>query len=166
MWKLPNGKVQRVPKGIQVGDVKYPASIFRRWSKEELATLGIKPYREVRYDQKWYVSTGSVEEEIDGDIVKTHTTVEKYTLEQAAESQTLQIRDQYVAEMTRAVSLADFYDAVGDSDTKKVWSDYITALKNDAKSLKDSVNNAGTYDAIINLQFQWTEAPDGSIQSA
>jgi hypothetical protein len=166
MWKLPNGKVTRVPKGIQVGDVKYPASIFRRWSKEELATLGIKPYREVRYDQRWYKSVGSTEEEIDGMIVKTHTTVEKYTPEEATESQTLQIRDQYVAEMTRAVSLADFYDAVGDSDGKKLWTDYVDALKTDAKSLKDAVNNAGTYDAIINLQFQWTEAPDGSIQSA
>ena len=58
----------------------------------------------------------------------------------------------------------DFYDAVGDSDTKKLWSDYVTALKNDAKGLKDAVNAAGTYDAIVNFEFQWTEAPDALVE--
>jgi hypothetical protein len=163
MWKLPNGKVQRVPKGIEVEGVQYPASIFRRWSKEELATLGIKPFREERYDSKWFKSVSSVEEEVDGEIVKTHTTAKKYTNAEAKDTKLIEVRNAYIAQVRRSNEMVDFYDAVGDSDTKKVWSDYVTALKNDAKDLKTAVNNAGSYDAIINLKFQWTEAPDGSI---
>lgn len=164
MWKLPNGKVQRVPKGIRVGDVNYPASIFRRWSKEELNAIGIFPYREVKFDQTWFESTGSTEEEIDGEIVKTHTTTKKFTNAVAKERQTDKVRNEYISEWTRATSNADFYDAVGDSDGKKLWTDYLDALKTDAKTLKDAVDAAGTYDDIINLDFQWTEAPDaGSI---
>ena len=164
MWKLPNGKVTRVPKGIQIGDTNYPASIFRRWSKEELNAVGIYPFREVKFDQKWYKSTGSTDEVVNGEVVRTHTTTERYTDDEAKDKQTFKVRDAYVSEKRRAVELEDFYDAVGDSVTKKLWSDYITALKNDAKTLKDQVNAAGTYDQIINLEFTWTEAPDyGSI---
>jgi hypothetical protein len=151
MWKLPNGKVQRVPKGIQVEDTKYPASIF-------------KPYREERYDSKWYSSTGSTESEVDGEIVKTHTTKKRYTNEKAKDTQTSKVRDAYISEVRRANEMMDFYDAIGDNDTKKVWSDYVIALKNDAKTLKDEVDAAGSYGAIINFNFVWTEAPDhGSI---
>ena len=64
---------------------------------------------------------------------------------------------------SRAVSLEDFYDAVGDSDAKKLWSDYITALKNNAKGFKDTVRAMGSYDAIINSEFIWALAPDAPI---
>jgi hypothetical protein len=159
-WKLPDGKVINTPKAFTHDGLQYPAQIFRSWSKEELAAIGVKPYREVSYDQKWYKSTGFVEEEIDGEIVKTHTTTNKLTNSKAKEDQVSVVRGIYLSELPRAQILEDFYDAVGDSTTKKLWSDYITALKNDAKILKDEVDAAGTYDAIINLQFQWTPAPD------
>jgi len=160
MWKLPNGKVTRVPKGIQIEDVKYPASIFRRWSKEELNKLGIYPFREEKYDQIWLRTTGSSEVVVDGEVVRTHTTKKRYTNDEAKERQVDKVKASYIVEKSRATALEDFYDAVGDNSTKKLWSDYVTALKNDAKTLKDAVNNAGTYDAIIKLNFQWTEAPD------
>ena len=162
-WKLPNGKVTRVPKGVQIGDVKYPASIFRRWSKDELNAIGIYPFREEKVPQ-WYRSTGSTDDIVDGEVVRTHTTTEQYTNEVAKEMQVDKVKAIYISENRRALELEDFYDAVGDTVTKKLWSDYVTALKNNAKTLKDQVNAAGTYDQIINLEFTWTEAPDyGSI---
>ena len=162
-WKLPNGKVIRVPKGVLIEDVNYPASIFRRWSKDELNAIGIYPFREVRYDTKWLKSTGSSEDEIDGEIVKTHTTTNRYLNEYAKEIQTDVVKLKYICENRRALEQEDFYDTVGDNVTKKLWSDYITALKNDAKTLKDAVNAAGTYDQIINFEFEWTKAPDAIV---
>ena len=162
-WKLPNGKVTRVPKGVQIGDVKYPASIFRRWSKNELNAIGIYPFREERVPQ-WYRTTGSTDNVVDGEVVRTHTTTKQYTNDKAKEMQVDKVKAIYISENRRALELEDFYDAVGDTVTKKLWSDYVTALKNNAKTLKDQVNAAGTYDQIINLEFTWTEAPDyGSI---
>ena len=163
-WRLPDGKTISTPRGVVIGDVRYSADIFYRWSKQELAAIGIKPFREEQFDSKWYRSSGSSEATVDGEIVKTHTTVERYTNQEAQDNQLNVIRDRYIVEVRRANELADFYDASGDNVIKKVWSDYVIALKNDAKDLKDAVDAAGTYDAIINLNFQWTEAPDhGSI---
>jgi hypothetical protein len=79
MWKLPNGKTIATPKDIRIGETNYPRSIFRKWSKEELATLGIKPFRETRYHGAYYRSTGFADIETDGEIVRTHTLTNRYT---------------------------------------------------------------------------------------
>ena len=163
-WKLPNGKTIQTPKDIVVDDTQYPSEIFRRWSKEELNAVGIFHFREVGFNKGWFTSTGSSEEEVDGEIVRTHTTKNRYLKEEAKDIQIDVMKSRYIAEKRRALEQEDFYDAVGDSDTKKLWSDYITALKNDAKGLKDAVNAAGTYDAIVNFEFQWTEAPDALVE--
>lgn len=160
-WKLPDGKTISSPKGVLIGDTQYSADIFYRWSKEELAAIGIKPYREESFDSKWYKSIGFSETEIDGEIVKTHTIVPKMTVTDAQETQVTKIKNKYISEFRRSTELADFYDAVGDSDSKKLWDDYCTDLKNDAKSLKDIVDVIGSYDDIVNLDFEWTAAPDG-----
>jgi hypothetical protein len=159
-WKLPDGKVIQSPKALTHDGLQYPAQIFRSWSKEQLAAIGVKPYREVGFDRTWYKSTGSSESEVDGEIVRTHTTTKKYTNAKARERQVDVIRQSYITQKTMAEQNEDFYDAVGDSVTKKLWSDYITALKNDAKTLKDAVDAAGTYDAIKDLAFQWTSPPN------
>ena len=78
-WRLPDGKTIKTPKGVLIGDVNYPADIFYKWSKQELAAIGIKPFREEKYDKKWFRSSGHVDVDIDGEIVRQHTTVEKYS---------------------------------------------------------------------------------------
>ena len=162
-WKLPDGKTISTPKGVVIDDVQYSADIFYRWSKQELAAIGIKPFREERYDSKWYKSTGSEETEVNGEIVKSHTVTEKLTEEDAKVIQVDVVKAQYISGKRRATEQEDFYDAVGDNVTKKVWSDYIKALKNDANTLKDAVNAAGTYDEIKDFKFEWTSAPDAIV---
>jgi len=162
-WKLPDGKTINSPRDIIINDVQYPAQIFRQWSKAELNAIGIYPFREVRYDQKWYDSTGYSEVEIDGEIVRTHGTAEKLTNGEAKVLQIDTIKSIYISKKRRATELEDFYDAVGDNVTKNIWGTYITDLKNDAKDLKDAVNAAGTYDQIINFDFTWTTPPDATI---
>ena len=162
-WKLPDGKVISNPKDVVIGDTQYSSQIFRNWSKSELNAIGIHPFREIKYDQIWFRTTGSTDTVEDGEVVRTHSITEKYTEDSAKDKQTDKVRAQYISENRRARELEDFYDAVSDNVTKKLWSDYITALKNGAKDLKDLVNAAGSYDAIIHFEFSWTPAPDAGI---
>lgn len=168
-WRLPDGKTIQSPKAFTHDGVQHSAQIFLTWSTEELAAIGVQPFREEKYDTKWYKSLGYQDTAIDGEIVRTHTTIEKFDNAQAAEQKIDTIRKHYMSEMRRANEMADFYDAVGDSDTKKVWTDYASALKTDAKTIKDAVEAAGSYDEIIhfppkdqdgNPLFKWTQAPD------
>jgi hypothetical protein len=82
---------------------------------------------------------------------------------EAKDTQTTKVRNVYLNEAPRAQVMMDFYDAVGDSVTKKLWSDYLTALKTDAKTLKDLVQSTTGYENIKDLQFQWTTAPDAEV---
>jgi hypothetical protein len=129
-----------------------------------LNAIDVKPFREVAFDQKWYRSTGSTDVETDGEIVRTHTVVDKHDTTKAKSLQANIIRDSYIAERHRALGLADFYDAVGDNVNKQVWNDYVTELKNTAKTLKDAVDAAGNYDDIINFSFEWPTAPDSPVE--
>jgi hypothetical protein len=76
---LPSGKTIATPKDVKINGVNHSKQIFRKWSKEELATLGIKPFREERYHGAYYRSTGSSDATIDGEVVRTHTLENRYT---------------------------------------------------------------------------------------
>lgn len=68
------GSPLRGNKNIQIGDVRYPRTIYRLWSTAELYTIGLAPFVEVRFDQKNYVSTGKSEVFENGTVTMTHTT--------------------------------------------------------------------------------------------
>lgn len=71
------GSPLRGNKGIQIGDIKYPKTIYRLWSTAELNAIGLAPYVEVRFDQKSYVSTGKSDVYENGTVTTTHTTALK-----------------------------------------------------------------------------------------
>ena len=52
MWITNSGDIIKSPKQIEVGGITYPRQVFM--DKELLTTLGIKPYREVKVDDRYY----------------------------------------------------------------------------------------------------------------
>ncbi len=51
MWYF-NGQTIKTPKEMVIDDITYPRAIFR--NSDTLASLGIKPYREVTPDSRYY----------------------------------------------------------------------------------------------------------------
>ena len=81
MWtKVTGGQVERVinsPITITVDNVTHPKSIFTKWTKPELKTIGIYPYREDSVDQRYY-NTGNVSYAIGADeVVGSYTKTDK-----------------------------------------------------------------------------------------
>ena len=66
MWYSESTGVINSPRPITVGSVHYPASIFRKWSKEQLLGIGIYPARVVTPDSRFY-SNGVETSELQGD---------------------------------------------------------------------------------------------------
>lgn len=159
-WKLPNGKVTRVPRGVQVGDTKYSASIFRRWSKEELNAIGIYPYREIKYNSKWYRSSGKTEEIIDGEIVVTHETAPKMSKAQALTIRVDELKRIFKGLFKIAKEEIAYYQAVEDAVGEQEWVDFQTALKAKAKQIRNQINNGNlTYKQITEHQIQMPDMP-------
>tara|TARA_X000001036_G_scaffold406083_1_gene414532 strand:- start:14 stop:628 length:615 start_codon:yes stop_codon:yes gene_type:complete len=65
MWYY-NGQIIKTPKAMTIGDITHPAGIFT--DSSTLTSLGIKPYTEVRPDNRYY-NTGSYSVDTSGDEV-------------------------------------------------------------------------------------------------
>ena len=160
MWILQSGKIIAQPMPLLLNGVNHSKNIFLKWSIEELATLGISPFREEGFDNRRFRSTGATDTMQDGTMVRTHTLVDRYSVDDARPVMIDKLKSSYIALMNKAVSNESFYNAIGDSENKKVWSDYVIALKNDAKELRDMIDAVDTCGAILNLQFNFTPSPD------
>ena len=56
MWYF-NGQIIKTPKSMEISDVLYPRTIFK--DSATLTSLGIKAYREVTPDSRYYHGHGS-----------------------------------------------------------------------------------------------------------
>ena len=60
---VESGKITQMPKGnkgIQIGDVKYPAAIYTLWSEAERNAIGIYTVEidnTNKKDEEWYINT-------------------------------------------------------------------------------------------------------------
>jgi hypothetical protein len=76
---IENGQVGRVirsPASITINGITYPRNIFTKWSKAELADIGIRPYREVGVDSKYYWQ-GAASTEIGDEVVVTYAAIDR-----------------------------------------------------------------------------------------
>jgi hypothetical protein len=69
-------KIIRSPVSIEINGITYPRNIFTKWSKAELAAIGLYPYREVSVDTKYYWQ-GQVSYAIGDEVVATYTTTDR-----------------------------------------------------------------------------------------
>ena len=77
MWYSDSLGVIRIPKEITVNGVTHPRQIFRKWSKAELAELGITPARVETPDQRYH-NTGAVTLTlVDGETVISYAASDK-----------------------------------------------------------------------------------------
>jgi len=77
MWHSNTLGVIRTPKEITVNGVTHPRQIFRKWSKSELAELGITPARVVTPDQRYHNTGAETLTLVDGETVISYATTDK-----------------------------------------------------------------------------------------
>jgi len=62
MWIHNKKTVIRGPQDIVIDGVQHPAQIFLNWTKEELASLDIKPFQPATYSSGFRVISSELEE--------------------------------------------------------------------------------------------------------
>jgi hypothetical protein len=151
MWKLPNGKVISTPRAFTIDDVSYPSNIFHRWSKEELNSHGIYPYREISYDSEFYRSSGFTEIETDGEIVKTHTTTERYTTAQIKDVFRTGIKSNVRILWKNAVEELEYLQAFEPDNAEDIllWAEYKQDLKQSVVDIKVAFQALSSYSDAI-----------------
>ena len=77
MWHSNTLGVIRTPKEITVNGVTHPRQIFRKWSKAELAELGITPARVEIPDQRYHNTGAETLTLVDGETVLSYATTDR-----------------------------------------------------------------------------------------
>jgi len=79
MWYSETLGVIKTPRPISKDGIQHPRSIFRLWSKEALANIGIRPARVVTPDSRYFNTGAESYDLVDGEWVISYTSSEKDT---------------------------------------------------------------------------------------
>ena len=140
MWYY-NGEIIKTPKSMNFGDFQYTQDLFK--DADKLAELGIKPYREVRPDRRYW-NSGTLSVDTSGDeAIGTYVgnakdiNVLKEDMLRMIKSQLtskLQVTDWYYIRKLRTDTavpsdIQDYSDALySEYDTKKSEIDAMTKM--------------------------------------
>lgn len=154
MWQLSDGTIISSARDFVDGNgIKRDATILAKWKISELAKIGVKPFREVRYDSKHYISTGFTDAEVDGEIVRTHTTAPRYTVEELKEILIANVKEK----ANRLLAATDWYvvRASDPSDGTAVPQDVQdarAAIRSDADAEELAIDALTTYEDLVSYQ--------------
>ena len=146
MWYVDTIGLIRTPRGITKDGVQHPRNIFRLWSKEELAAIGIKPARFESVDHR-YVNSGELTWDTSGEeAVGTYATTDK-DADTLKESMTATVRS--LAASTLASS--DWYvirEAEGGTAAPAEWTTYRADVRTASNDKEAEIAALADMDAV------------------
>ena len=146
MWYVDTIGLIKTPRGITKDGVQHPRNIFRLWSKEELAAIGIKPARFESVDHR-YVNSGELTWDTSGaEAVGTYATTDK-DADTLKESMTATVRS--LAASTLASS--DWYvirEAEGGTAAPAEWTTYRADVRETSNDKEAEIAALADKDAV------------------
>ena len=147
MWYF-NGQTIKTPKEIVIDGITHPKQIFR--NSDTLASLGIKPYREVTPDSRYYHTGVYTVDESGAEVVGTYagTAIDVDTLK----TRMLSVINSQVASRQGAI---DWYWVRADKGHTAVpanISTYATTIYSEQTTKESEVAALSTLDAIIEYE--------------
>ena len=139
MWYF-NGQIIKTPKSMEISDVLYPRTIFK--DSTTLTSLGIKAYREVTPDSRYYWN-GAYSVDTSGDeVVGTYagTARDLATLR----SSMLEKANSHVASLHAAIDWYWSRAAKGGTAVPSNIATYATALYSEHETIKTAIAACNT----------------------
>ena len=150
MWHSDSLGVIRTPKEITVNGVQHPRQIFRRWSKAELAAIGITPASVVTPDGRYYNTGAETLTLVDGETVISYAETER-DVGQLKENIIKSIKSNVGSLLSRSdwrvIREADGGTAMTDS-----WKTYRNEVRAHGNSLESGVESFASLQAVKNFQ--------------
>ena len=150
MWHSDTLGVIRTPKEITVNGVTHPRQIFRKWSKAELAELGITPARVETPDQRYHNTGAETLTLVDGETVISYATTEK-DVEDLKKQLASKIK-QNVGSLLSSSDWRVIREADGGTAMTDSWKTYRNEVRAHGNSLESGVEAFASLQAIKNFQ--------------
>ena len=146
MWYVDTIGLIRTPRGITKDGVQHPRNIFRLWSKEELAAIGIKPARFESVDHR-YVNSGELTWDTSGEeAVGTYATTDK-DADTLKESMTATVRSLAASPLAQS----DWYvirEAEGGTAAPAEWTTYRADVRETSNDKEAEIAALADMDAV------------------
>jgi hypothetical protein len=159
MWAIVSNntvdRVIRTPVQITVGGVTYPRNIFTKWSKPDLAALGILPYMENKVDARYYW-TGNVSYSISDTAVVGNYTGSDRDLDGLKEGLLSRVKQQAASKLA-ATDWMVIREADGGKAVSQEVRDYRAGIRTTSDLLEGEINGIQTladFIAYDNKQFK------------
>jgi len=144
MWYY-DSKIISGPTTMVISDITYPKAIFRNSS--QLSSLGIKPYREVRPDSRYYwdgaYSVDATGDEVVGTYAGTARGVDVLNANMLSKT------NSYVAGLHAAIDWYWTRAAKGGTAVPDAIATYATALYSEHETIKTAIAACNTLAKII-----------------
>ena len=150
MWHSEQHGVIRTPKGITVNELQHPANIFRLWSKEKLAEIGITPARVEVPDSRYYNTGAETLTLVDGETVISYASTER-NVDDLKKGLISAIKQNVGSSLSssdwRVIREADGGTAMSDA-----WKTYRNEVRTHGNSLESGVEAFASMEAVKNFQ--------------
>ena len=150
MWHSDSLGVIRTPKEITVNGVQHPRQIFRRWSKAELAAIGITPARVVTPDGRYYNTGAETLTLVDGETVISYAETER-DVGQLKENIISNIKA-HVGSLLSSSDWRVIREADGGTAMSDAWKTYRNEVRTHGNSLESGVESFASLQAVKNFQ--------------
>ena len=150
MWHSDTLGVIRTPKEITVDGVTHPRQIFRKWSKDELAAIGITPARVEVPDHRYYNTGIETYNLVDGETVISYAATEK-----DVEALKKQLVKKIKANVGSLLSSSDWRvirEVDGGAAMTDAWKTYRNEVRAHGNSLESGVESFASLQAVKNFQ--------------
>ena len=188
---VESGSITSMPRGnkaIQIGDIKYPATIYTLWSEAERNAIGVYTIEEDKTnlkDEEWYINTNiSYAYDASSNKVKgtygtaTARPIADVLFTQADEDAGRGTKDELnyrgLKYLKKEIIDGQCAQMLAPSDWRVVreqetgdamdsgWKTWRASVRTKCNSMQTQIDNAANVDALIAL-FTYTKQEDGSL---
>ena len=161
MWHSDTLGVIRTPKEITINGVTHPRQIFRKWSKAQLAELGITPARVEVPDQRYHNTGAETLTLVDGETVISYATTDKDVDQLKA-----RMKDKVKSIASSTLAKSDWMqhrEAEGGTAMPADWKTYRSDVRTASNTKESEIDALADLDAIKaydSAEDVWPNDPD------
>ena len=150
MWYSETFGTIKTPRALTVDGIQHPSNIFRAWSSQELADIGIYPARVDAPDSRYWNTGAESYTLTDGEYVISYASTEKDVA-----SLKTQVIDKINAHVGSLLSSSDWRvirEADGGTAVSDDWKTYRNEVRAHGNSLESGVEAFASVEAVRNFQ--------------
>jgi len=150
MWYSETFGTIKTPRALTVNGIQHPSNIFRAWSSQELADIGIYPARVDAPDSRYWNTGAESYTLTDGEYVISYASTEKDVA-----SLKTDVIDKINAHVGSLLSSSDWRvirEADGGTAVSDDWKTYRNEVRAHGNSLESGVEAFASVEAVRNFQ--------------